>query len=93
MRLKDILKNEKFKIITINVGESKEKIAKFKGYVDFDLPIAMDTDGVAIKEWKIYAYPSNFILDGDGKIILALKGAAEWDDKHIVKAIIDILKD
>jgi thiol-disulfide isomerase/thioredoxin len=93
MRLKDILKNEKFKIITINVGESKEKIAKFKGYVDFDLPIAMDTDGVAIKEWKIYAYPSNFILDEDGKIILALKGAAEWDDKHIVKAIIDILKD
>lgn len=93
MRLKDILKNRDFEIVTVNVGESQDKIKAFKEYVDFDLPIAMDIDGNVIRDWKVYAYPSNFVLNKNGRIALSLKGAVEWDESNIVDTISRLLKE
>ncbi|SMN10629.1 Cytochrome c-type biogenesis protein CcmG/DsbE, thiol:disulfide oxidoreductase [uncultured Candidatus Thioglobus sp.] len=91
MRLQQKLSNKNFQILTINVGESKSKIDKFIKKVGLNLPIMLDTKGVAVKDWGVYAYPSNFLLDRNGVIRYGFRGALEWDAKLIVKIIKTLL--
>jgi peroxiredoxin len=51
----------------------------------------LDTDGQAVKDWGVYAYPSNFVLDKDGVIRYAYRGALEWDAPKIVNTIKTLL--
>jgi predicted transcriptional regulator len=85
------MKGEDFEILTVNIGEDKDTINEFVIKVKFDLPILLDKDGIAVNDWKVYAYPSNFILDRYGEIRYAYRGALEWDSDSIVKAIEDLL--
>ncbi|BBB24591.1 conserved hypothetical protein [Isorropodon fossajaponicum endosymbiont JTNG4] len=87
VRLQTILKDKPFKILTVNVGESKQEIDASMKKVKFDLPIMLDHSGQAVKDWDVYAYPSNFFLDKNGKIRYTYRGALEWDAKPIVKTI------
>lgn len=87
VRLESLLKDQPFKIITINVGETKKEIDVFMKKVKFDLLILLDGSGKAVKDWGVYAYPSNFILDKNGIIRYTYRGALEWDSKAIVNTI------
>ena len=86
-RLKNKLNQQDFQILTINVGESKQQIKNFMTKVTFDLPILLDDSGIAVRNWGVYAYPSNFLLDKNGVIRYAYRGALEWDAPNIVKTI------
>ncbi|WP_428087634.1 TlpA disulfide reductase family protein [Candidatus Thioglobus sp.] len=92
VRLNNKLAQKNFKIITINVGESKQQIEAFMKKVTFDLPILLDESGVAVKDWGVYAYPSNFLLDADGIIRYGYRGALEWDSPAIIKTINTLFK-
>ena len=91
VRLYERLSNEPFDILTVNIGEDKKSINEFLNKIKFDLPILLDTNGVAVRDWKVYAYPSNFVLDKQGKIRYAYRGALEWDSDNIVKEFEDLL--
>lgn len=97
LRLKAKIINSNFEIITVNIGESKAKILKFKAklkrkkQVDFNLPILFDVDGSATRKWRIYAYPSNYIIDKKGIIKYGYRGALEWDRDDIIKTIEELL--
>ena len=90
-RLNEKLKATDFQILTINVGESKQQINEFMKKVPFDLPILLDESGIAVKNWGVYAYPSNFLLDKNGTIRYVYRGALEWDAPNIVKTISQLL--
>ncbi len=91
VRLDQKLAQQDFEIITINVGESKQQINEFMKKVTFDLPVLLDDAGVAVTDWGVYAYPSNFLLDKDGVIRYGYRGALEWDSPSIVKTIKSLL--
>ncbi|SMN12927.1 Thioredoxin family protein [Bathymodiolus heckerae thiotrophic gill symbiont] len=91
IRLQQKLKDRGFVVITVNIGESHKQIKAFMQKVKFDFPIMMDTQGKAIKDWGVYAFPSNFLLDKNGVIRYAYLGALEWDAKPIVETIKSIL--
>jgi len=90
-RLQQQFNQNDFKIITINVGESREQIIEFMKKVKLDLPIMLDADGQAVKDWGVYAYPSNFVLDKNGVIRYAYRGALEWDSQSIINTIKTLL--
>jgi len=86
-RMEERLKDKPFKILTVNIGEPKKVILKFMEEIDFRFPIMMDVDGQAARDWKVYAYPSNYLIDKKGKIQYAYRGALEWDAPEILKTI------
>lgn len=87
-RLKQKMKGKPFTILAVNMAETKQEVNAFlppqlrKSFV-----VLMDTDGKALRAWKVYAFPTSYIIGPKGKIRLALFGAAEWDDAAIVKKI------
>ncbi len=91
VRLQQKFNSKYFKIITINVGESQHKITKFVKKIGLTLPILLDESGQAVKEWGVYAYPSNFLIDKEGVIRYGYRGALEWDDQNIINTVQSLL--
>ncbi|CAC9596620.1 hypothetical protein [uncultured Gammaproteobacteria bacterium] len=91
VRLSNQFDQKDFQIITINVGESKQQIKEFMQKVTFDLPVLLDHAGVAVRDWGVYAYPSNFLLDKNGVIRYGYRGALEWDGPNIINTIRQLL--
>jgi len=91
VRLQKILGDKEFSILTVNIGETKEQILDFKKKVPFDLPILLDKNGAAVKDWGVYAFPSNFIFDKDLNIQFTYRGALEWDNSEVIKNFEDLI--
>ena len=91
-RLRESIADPGFDIVTVNVGESRQRIDKFLSRVAIDLPLLLDSDSRAAKAWKIYVYPSTFLVDHQGRIRYAYLGALQWDSAENISIIRNLLQ-
>ena len=82
-----------FKILAINMGETKDEVQKFVDEVKPEFTILLDPKGEHVQAWNVFAAPSNFIIDGKGKIRYTLFGEVEWDSDEIVNAIKNLVSE
>ena len=90
-RLGQQVQDPAFDIVTVNVGEERERIARFLQSVPIELPLLLDVDSRAASEWKIYVYPSSYLVDHHGQIRYAYLGALEWDSAENIAIIQNLL--
>ena len=91
-RLKKKLSDKPFEILTVNISEEEETIRAFiRDQVKVDLPILLDRDGAAMKRWKVYVFPSSFVLGPEGRILYGAYGELTWDSETIVRTIESLL--
>lgn len=76
-----------FKILAVNMGESKKDVQKFVDEVKPEFTILMDSNGENVQAWNVFAAPSNFLVDTNGKVRYTLYGGVEWDSDEITKTI------
>ena len=76
-----------FRLLAINVGEAEEAITRFLRDKPSGFPVLLDRDGEALKSWKVYAYPSNYLLDRQGRVRYAYYGALDWMAPEVVAVI------
>jgi len=95
-RLEDYFKQQRnavFKIIAVNMAEDKKTIRDFlENKVSVNFEILLDTDGKALKQWKIFAFPTSFIIDKKGQIRYAIYGGLDWfteDIKQKIQTLLD----
>jgi thiol-disulfide isomerase/thioredoxin len=87
-RLKEKLAGRPFTILAVNMAEDEGAIRAFlKEKVTVDFPILLDRDGAALKRWKVFAFPTTFVVGADGTLRYGLVGEAEWDSTPIVRAL------
>ena len=86
-RLVNRLQGKPFKVAAVNIGESAEIIRQFTREIPVNFDILLDPDGTVVRAWKVYAYPSNYLLDKEGRIRYAYRGALEWDAPDIIETI------
>lgn len=93
MRLIDLFKDRSFRVVTINIGESKAHVQAFleKRGIRPNFDVLFDADGKATRDWKIYAYPSNYLLDKQHKVRYGYRGALEWDSPETVEIVQSLL--
>jgi thiol-disulfide isomerase/thioredoxin len=73
-----------FKILAVDMGETKEEVDQFVSEVKPEFTILMDEDGKSIADWRVFAAPSNFIIDPEGNIRYTLFGGVEWDSHELI---------
>ncbi|WP_019612523.1 TlpA disulfide reductase family protein [Thioalkalivibrio sp. AKL7] len=78
---------EGFAIVSVNYQESAEHITAFMQEVQVDFPVLMDFDGRVAADWRVFAFPSSFILDRDGRVRYSVNSAIEWDDPDVIATV------
>jgi thiol-disulfide isomerase/thioredoxin len=87
-RLKQQFAGRPFEILAVNMGEPAPVVREFlKSRVAVDFPVLMDRDGVALRRWRVFVFPTSFVIDADGHIRLGTFGELEWDAPEVVQAI------
>lgn len=63
-------------ILLVDVGESPEVVEPFIESLNVTLPVALDEDSVAQREWGTYALPVHVFIDADGVVQQIIFGGA-----------------
>jgi len=83
-RLAEQMGNRPFTILDVNVGESPEEIRAFLKQVPVNFPILLDAGGEHLKPWQVFAFPTSYVVDKQGRLRLGLFGSIEWDSAEAV---------
>ena len=90
-RLMTKLEGKPFTILGVNEGESPEEIQAFLRQVPVNFPILLDREGDLLKPWKVFAFPTSYVVDKRGRLRLGLFGSIEWDSPEAVAQLEKLL--
>ena len=91
-RLADHFKHKPFAILGVNMAEDNATVSQFlQQRVHVNFPIVLDRDGKALKAWRVFAFPTSYVLDKHGKIRYALFGGIDWDSDEIKHKLANLL--
>jgi thiol-disulfide isomerase/thioredoxin len=79
-RLKEKMAGKPFTILAVDMGEEADVVTAYIQTLKTDFAILLDSDGKTLKSWKVFAFPTSFVLDAEGNIRYSLFGATEWDE-------------
>ena len=80
-----------FRIVSVNFQEGSEQVAAFLRRVDVDFPVLLDSDGQVSAQWRVFAFPSSFLLDREGRVRYSVNSAIPWDEPGVGAVIDDLL--
>lgn len=93
-RLKDQFDGQPFRIFAVNMAEEPKVVREFlDNVVKVDFPILMDRDGAALGRWKVFAFPTTYVVDKQGAIRYALFGAIDWDNPDVISKVRGLLSE
>ncbi|MBT8133571.1 MAG: TlpA family protein disulfide reductase [Gammaproteobacteria bacterium] len=90
-RLQRAFSNDDLVVLSIDIGESREDVESFLQKIPADFPVLLDPDGSTVKQWKIIAFPTTFIIDRKGIIKLAYFGGLEWDKPDVIRQLQELV--
>jgi peroxiredoxin/outer membrane lipoprotein-sorting protein len=79
-KLYDELKEKGLEVVTVNAGDSEEVVQEYFRENSYTFPVVMGGRGNEYTLGRAYgvgAYPTNYLLDGDGKVVMAVLGFPE----------------
>ena len=81
-----------FQLLSVDIKEPARRVRSFLKRLKLEpgFPILLDGNGEASKAWKVYAYPSTFLIDRTGTIRYAKSGALEWDEQEVIDTIVSL---
>ena len=93
-RLMAQFSDKPFTILAVNMAEDRKTIQHFiNNRVKTNFPIVLDKDGQALRQWKVFAFPTSYLLDRRGVIRFAVFGSIDWDSSQIVSTINTLIQE
>ncbi len=78
-------------IVALDSAEQREDVDAFLERMKLGFPILLDPDGVNTRRWKVFALPTSFLLDAQGRVRYVLTGPTEWDEGEALAVIESLL--
>jgi hypothetical protein len=76
-----------FRIMSINFREGAALVQAFMHRVAVDFPVLLDEDGRTSRDWRVFAFPSSFLMDRAGRVRYSVNSAIAWDEPEAVRVI------
>jgi len=90
-RLLEKMDHPDFRLISVNYVEDADTIKKFTKKIEVKFPILLDLNGEVARDWKVFVFPSTFVVGTDGKIAYGVNAAINWDSETTIKQIKKLL--
>ncbi|MBT3015143.1 MAG: TlpA family protein disulfide reductase [Candidatus Thiodiazotropha sp. (ex Clathrolucina costata)] len=90
-RLQAHYKNRDVSIVSVDFRESTEEIEAFLEERPVDFPVLMDRDGLTSLAWRVFSFPSSFIIDRQGRVRYTANRALNWDSDEVIEVIDGLL--
>ncbi len=85
------VKDQGVSMVAINLGETKDQIARFTNEIPIDFTVLRATDPSTMSNWQVRGLPTTLVVDERGRIIKEFIGPAEWDQDELLDPILDLL--
>ena len=82
-----------FEIVSVNFRESVDVVDAFMQRVAVEFPVLLDPEGRASADWKVFAFPSSFLLDRQGRIRWAINSAIAWDQPEVFPHVDQLVRE
>ncbi|QEP44596.1 TlpA family protein disulfide reductase [Ectothiorhodospiraceae bacterium BW-2] len=92
-RLQRRFSDNDFKVVSVDFRESTATIEAFIKRVQVEFPIMMDSDGRVAHAWRVFSFPSSFILDRSGAARYSVNRAIAWDQAQILQSIQGLIEE
>jgi peroxiredoxin len=79
------LKPAGFEVLAVNVKQSPQVAEAFRAQMDITFPVLLDPSGKMADRYKVYAVPTNFLIDRKGILEKRLIGKAFTEEKNLRK--------
>ena len=83
-RAEEILEEFGYTFLLVS-DETVDKISKFKNKWNFDFNFVKSTK--SFETIGIYAMPTSYIFDENGKLVETIVGAIEWDSEEMINKL------
>ena len=60
-------------------GETEDKVRKFMADNGYNMKVLLDKTGKVAEKYKIYAIPTTYVIDGDGRVYTYFEGTTSKD--------------
>ena len=91
-RLKQKMAGRPLEIVALDSAETPEEVNAFVARMKLSFPILLDPDGVNTRRWKVFALPTSFLLDAEGRVRYVLTGPTDWDEGEAIQVIEPLLE-
>ena len=81
---------ERFAIVSVSYKDTDAIMNAFRKKVPIDFPVLMDRTGDVSKAWKVYAFPSSFLIDRTGRVRYSINTGAVWDAPDVLDKLREI---
>ncbi|HRK77618.1 MAG TPA: TlpA disulfide reductase family protein [Thiobacillus sp.] len=90
-RLRVKLAGRPLAIVALSSAETPEEVKAYLSRMKLGFPILLDPDGSNTQRWKVFALPTTFLLDAEGRVRYVLTGPTEWDEGEALRVIESLL--
>ena len=92
-KMQNLYGKEGFKVIAINLDESRSKANKFLQQVPANFEIAFDPQGNTAEAYRVKAMPSSYLIDKNGKLVHANIGFRGNDEDKLEVKIRNLIRE
>lgn len=78
-------------IVALDSAETREEVNVYLSRMKLGFPVLLDPDGSNTQRWKVFALPTTFLLDAEGRVRYVLTGPTEWDEGEALQVIESLL--
>lgn len=79
-----------FDIVSISYRDSQAILEDFTQDVAVNFPVLMDRDGEVSAQWKVFAFPSTFLVDANGMIRYSINAGSIWDTPEMIEMLREV---
>jgi thiol-disulfide isomerase/thioredoxin len=90
-RLREKTAGRPLVIVALASAETAEEVNAYLTRMQLGFPVLLDPEGRNTRRWKVFALPTTFLLDAEGRVQYVLAGATEWDAGEAFERIESLL--
>lgn len=91
-KMQSLYGKEGFKVIAVNLDESRTKADKFLEQIPAGFDVAFDPEGTTAESYKVKAMPSSYLIDKQGQVVHTNLGFRGNDEDALEEKIRDLIR-